>query len=381
MSANRPSRHHGFRGYGAADHDRLKRALLLPVQSWERKWQYPSNGKNFKVMKWVKGNVATPTRLPIVEDTPTPTASIIQPPTEASTPQPSETEPDTASFLRPLPHLSSIPKSSSLLREASLTSAVSTPGETITTNNNNTPRDVESSLGNSPEMEGLDDDEEQMDDVIASQSIPQKNKVNSLEFEVELKQVNENIDVFKKQSTDVVFSKNQDEYIVREKSIQNDEYVVLRNDSYNRQTHQVEDYDIVQVEDFKDYNENNEEEEEEEDDDDDYGERADEYDNQDDDDYSEYGSNEFLGRTSEFEVQNDDYGEPLSDFDDQPHEYVGYGEQQVGIKSQISEFPEPQNPYQEQKVNEFTEQEESKNTKDDDIEQGQFNIDTFGQNI
>jgi hypothetical protein len=34
MSTNRPSRHHGFRGYGAADHDRLKRSLLQPVQSW-----------------------------------------------------------------------------------------------------------------------------------------------------------------------------------------------------------------------------------------------------------------------------------------------------------------------------------------------------------
>lgn len=37
MSANRPSRHHGFRGYGAADHDRLKRSLLQPVQSWYHK--------------------------------------------------------------------------------------------------------------------------------------------------------------------------------------------------------------------------------------------------------------------------------------------------------------------------------------------------------
>ncbi|CAJ0862674.1 6708_t:CDS:2, partial [Entrophospora sp. SA101] len=34
MSANRPSRHHGFRNHTAADQDRLKRALLQPVQAW-----------------------------------------------------------------------------------------------------------------------------------------------------------------------------------------------------------------------------------------------------------------------------------------------------------------------------------------------------------
>ncbi|CAG8652236.1 10498_t:CDS:2, partial [Dentiscutata heterogama] len=55
MSTNRPSRHHGFRGY-AADHDRLKRALLLPVQSWVKKWQYPNGGKNFEILKWTKSD-------------------------------------------------------------------------------------------------------------------------------------------------------------------------------------------------------------------------------------------------------------------------------------------------------------------------------------
>ncbi|CAG8791346.1 4773_t:CDS:2 [Dentiscutata erythropus] len=154
MSTNRPSRHHGFRGY-AADHDRLKRALLQPVQSWVKKWQYPNGGKNFEILKWTKsdkkltfddadesGIVVTTRQQVNSEDTPTPTASIIQPPTEASTPQPSETEPDS-SFSRP-----PFAKATSLLRQASLTSAVSTPGENLNSNNNNTPREIESSVAN-----------------------------------------------------------------------------------------------------------------------------------------------------------------------------------------------------------------------------------------
>ncbi|CAG8824597.1 18059_t:CDS:2, partial [Dentiscutata erythropus] len=83
-----------------------------------------------------EGFVRMTRQLTNLEDTPTPTASILQPPTEASTPQPSETETDSI-FLRP--HINSLHKSSSLIRQASLTSAVSTPGDNINTNNNNTP--------------------------------------------------------------------------------------------------------------------------------------------------------------------------------------------------------------------------------------------------
>ncbi|GBB92423.1 hypothetical protein RclHR1_02000004 [Rhizophagus clarus] len=500
MSTNRPSRHHGFRGYGAADHDRLKRSLLQPVQSWERKWQYPSNGaKGFKIMKWVKsdrkitfnddddddlGSVTTPARQPIIEDTPTPTASIIQPPTEASTPQPSETEPDSTNFLRPLPHLLSIPKAPSLLREASQASftSVSTPGETITTNNNNTPHDIESSVGNSPEME---DEEEPMEDIITSQQMFQKNdKANddNMEFKEKTKQVNDNINIsniYNKQTSisSGIFDKNQgkstnnynervnqneedddddddddvddDEEDEEEYMVQNDEYIVVRNENYNGPTEeydgQGEDYDHVE-----DYSGNIDD-----DDDYDYGERADEYGNQASNEYnrqanndynnqtnnnyvnqanndysnqpnnnfdnqtsndfdnqannnydrtneyrineyntrnSEFGStgeyedNEYLGRTSEFGGQNEDeYEEALSDFDKQPNEYtdlhIKFEEQQSNIQSQISEYPSSQNPYQEHEVIDFMKHDKEKDVQENNIEQGQFNLDVFTKNI
>ncbi len=284
----------------------------------------------------------------------------------------------------------------------------------------------------------MDDDEEQMDDIITSQSIPQKNIDDNMEFEEVIKQVNDNIELFNKQASggsSSVFNENQNEYIVREKSnnydeddqqnddeededdeddddddddddeeeeegvyIANNKYVVAYNEQTEGYDGQGEDYNDVQVE---DYNEN--------DDDDDYGERIDEFGNQGNVDYggrtseyvdriseydtrnseyggntSEYGGGEYLGRTSEYGGQDEDVYETLSDFDEQPNEYdphAEYREQQVGIQGQISEYTEPQNSYQEQKVNEFTEHDKGKNTQDDDVEPGQFNMDTFGQNI
>ncbi|CAG8590397.1 22767_t:CDS:2 [Rhizophagus irregularis] len=370
MSATRPSRHHGFRGYGAADHDRLKRSLLQPVQSWERKWQYPSNGvKGFKIMKWVKC-VTTPARQPIIE-----------------------TEPDSTNFLRPLPHLLSIPKAPSLLREASQASftSVSTPGETITTNNNNTPHDMESSVGNSPEME---DEEEPMEDIITSQQIFKKNdqaKDNNIEFKENTKQVSDNINISKiynKQTSIVsgIFDKNQDEY----GSQANNEYSNQPNNEFNNQANN--DYGNQPNNNFGNRASN------------DYGDQTNnDYDSQANDDFgrtteygiseygntSEYGSNEYLGRTNEFGSQNaDDYEESLSalsDYDKQPNEYtdlhIKYGEQQSNIPSQISEYTQPQNPYQEHEVIDFIKHEKAKDVQENDIEQGQFNLEVFTKNI
>ncbi|CAG8680602.1 16173_t:CDS:2, partial [Dentiscutata heterogama] len=72
-----------------------------------------------------------------------------------STPQPSETEPDSSFSRPPFAKVS-------LLRQASLTSAVSTPGENLNSNNNNTPREIESSVANSPDIE---EEEEGMEEV------------------------------------------------------------------------------------------------------------------------------------------------------------------------------------------------------------------------
>nr|CAG8526244.1 2030_t:CDS:2 [Entrophospora candida] len=178
MSANRPSRHHGFRNHTAADQDRLKRALLQPVQAWEKKWIWTSS-KHIKIKKWMKsdrkltfndddeGGFVNINRNPTIEDIPTPTASFILQ-TDASTPQPSETETDS-NLLRPLQyHLNTTPKAPSLLRESSLTSGgMSTPGgDTLTINNNDTPNELELYTdNNSPEeiMElDMNDDEDQL---------------------------------------------------------------------------------------------------------------------------------------------------------------------------------------------------------------------------
>ncbi|CAH1756309.1 438_t:CDS:2 [Entrophospora sp. SA101] len=149
MSANRPSRHHGFRNHTAADQDRLKP---------DRKLTFNDDDE---------GGFVNINRNPTIEDIPTPTASFILQ-TDASTPQPSETETDS-NLLRPLQyHLNTTPKAPSLLRESSLTSGgMSTPGgDTLTINNNDTPNELELYTdNNSPEeiMElDMNDDEDQL---------------------------------------------------------------------------------------------------------------------------------------------------------------------------------------------------------------------------
>ncbi|CAG8558220.1 914_t:CDS:2 [Paraglomus brasilianum] len=164
MSSARPSRHHHGIRYASADHDRLKRALLQPVQAWEKKWQYPvGGGKNFMLYKWVKCNrkmtfddeddeYEDNQQHHQAEDTPTPTAFSLAPPTEASTPLPSES--DENRLLRPPPALTSA-KSTSSLRGSSVPSAVSTPLANIGVN---TPQEAESSAVDSP----YNDEDEEM---------------------------------------------------------------------------------------------------------------------------------------------------------------------------------------------------------------------------
>ncbi|CAG8492260.1 16591_t:CDS:2 [Cetraspora pellucida] len=329
MSTNRPSRHHGFRGY-AADHDRLKRALLQPVQSWVKKWQYPANGgKNFEILKWTKSDkkltfndadesgIVTTTRQQVnSEDTPTPTASIIQPPTEASTPQPSETEPDS-SFSRP-----PFAKATSLLRQASLTSAVSTPGENLNSNNNNTPHEIES-----------------------SKTIITKNE--NLKFSNEVKKVGERIemeDLYDQQADG--FGKNQKPIDIEfEQPLKGPEYEGDNNEEFRTEEEDAEeDYD----EPIEEYDEQPE----------DYGERTDGYERQineypdtvegygeQNSEYegpsSDYGgpSTEYTGRTNQYKVRehNDEYDEVLSDYDEHSSEY---DEQASEYEEQASEFME-----------------------------------------
>ncbi|CAG8605703.1 5390_t:CDS:2, partial [Paraglomus occultum] len=172
MSSARPSRHHHGIRYASADHDRLKRALLQPVQAWEKKWQYPvSGGKNFMLYKWVKCNRKMTfdeeddedeenQQHHQAEDTPTPTAFSLAPPTEASTPLPSES--DENRLLRPPPHLTSA-KSTSSLRGSSVPSAVSTPLIGV-----NTPQEAESSAVDSPDN---DEDEEMAVDESSSTDV------------------------------------------------------------------------------------------------------------------------------------------------------------------------------------------------------------------
>ncbi|KAG0253074.1 hypothetical protein DFQ27_007685, partial [Actinomortierella ambigua] len=57
MSSTRPSRDgRGVRHTAGGDHDRLKRAVLQPVQCWDKRWADSKNGKNLQVFKWVKSD-------------------------------------------------------------------------------------------------------------------------------------------------------------------------------------------------------------------------------------------------------------------------------------------------------------------------------------
>ncbi|CAG8569858.1 5601_t:CDS:2 [Acaulospora morrowiae] len=352
MATSRPSRHHGFRY--AADHDRLKRALLQPVQSWDKKWQYPNNGgKNFKILKWTKsdrkltfnddddddesGTVRMARQNNNFEDTPTPTASIIQPPTEASTPQPSETETDST-LLRP--HITSLPKSSSLLRQASLTSAVSTPRDNLNTNNNNTPLEVESSVANSPEIEELEE-EEGMEEVVVSKA---KEKHEDLGYGKH----KDNDDLFNRQRSSFSESK---EYINKSSSGYEDQANEDHDEEYEDE--QNEDYDDNRID--EDYDENIEDYDGGQSDDEgdqneeygnpvqDYAEQLSEYEEDPSSDYgrtSEYGgqSNSYIGRASDYDdgqEQNDTYGEALSEYEEHSSDY---GEQQSDNDEQTNEF-------------------------------------------
>ncbi|CAG8687164.1 8892_t:CDS:2, partial [Ambispora leptoticha] len=131
----------------------------------DRKLAYPSHGsKRLKIFKWVKSDrkikfdddegEEESLRNMVSEDISTPTASIIQPLTAASTPQPSEPEPDstpkpihtyqnhqqTTQNLRPPSLIATAVKHATLMRESS--SAMSTPPADIFVVNtdNNTPQ-------------------------------------------------------------------------------------------------------------------------------------------------------------------------------------------------------------------------------------------------
>ncbi|CAG8443589.1 6521_t:CDS:2 [Gigaspora rosea] len=330
MSTNRPSRHHGFRGY-AADHDRLKRALLQPVQSWVKKWQYPNADKKLTFNDDESGIVATTRQQVNSEDTPTPTASIIQPPTEASTPQPSETEPDL-NFSRP-----PFAKATSLLRQASLTSAVSTPGENLNSNNNNTPREIESSVANSPDIE---EEEEGMEEV---------EPLKSQEYEGE----------------------NNEEYGVRTEEEDAEEDYDEPIEEYDEQP---EDYGERTDEYEKQINEYPNAVEE-------YGEQNSEYEGP----SSDYGgpSTEYTSRTNQYKVQehNDEYDEVLSDYDEHSSEYDEQASEYEEQPNEFIELTEERSehiPYQGQVTTQMTAYidpdkeilEETKSTEDGEIEEG-----------
>ncbi|CAG8781017.1 7547_t:CDS:2, partial [Racocetra persica] len=285
------------------------------------------------------GIVATTRQQVNSEDTPTPTASIIQPPTEASTPQPSETEPDS-SFSRP-----PFAKATSLLRQASLTSAVSTPGENLNSNNNNTPHEIESSVANSPEIE---EEEEGMGEIEITSSKTIITKNENLKFSNEVKKVGERIemeDLYDQQTDGFGENKKPIDIEFERQPLKGPEYEGENNEEFRTEEEDAEeDYD----EPIEEYDEQPE----------DYGERTDGYERQineypdtveeygeQNSDYegpsSDYGgpSTEYTGRTNQYKVQehNDDYEEVLSDYDEQSSEY---DEQASEYEEQASEFME-----------------------------------------
>ncbi|KAI1309948.1 hypothetical protein EDD11_003963 [Mortierella claussenii] len=54
MTSTRPREGRGIRHAAGGEHDRLKRAVLQPVQCWDKKWTESKNGKQLQVFKWVK---------------------------------------------------------------------------------------------------------------------------------------------------------------------------------------------------------------------------------------------------------------------------------------------------------------------------------------
>ncbi|KAG0037972.1 hypothetical protein BGZ82_001428 [Podila clonocystis] len=56
MTSTRPREGRGIRHAAGGEHDRLKRAVLQPVQCWDKKWAESKNGKQLQVFKWVKSD-------------------------------------------------------------------------------------------------------------------------------------------------------------------------------------------------------------------------------------------------------------------------------------------------------------------------------------
>ncbi|OAQ31308.1 hypothetical protein K457DRAFT_392328 [Linnemannia elongata AG-77] len=56
MTSTRPREGRGVRNAAGGEHDRLKRAVLQPVQCWDKKWAESKNGKQLQVFKWVKSD-------------------------------------------------------------------------------------------------------------------------------------------------------------------------------------------------------------------------------------------------------------------------------------------------------------------------------------
>ncbi|KAF9335874.1 hypothetical protein BG006_010394 [Podila minutissima] len=56
MTSTRPREGRGVRHAVGGEHDRLKRAVLQPVQCWDKKWAESKNGKQLQVFKWVKSD-------------------------------------------------------------------------------------------------------------------------------------------------------------------------------------------------------------------------------------------------------------------------------------------------------------------------------------
>ncbi|KAF9434993.1 hypothetical protein BGZ76_007080 [Entomortierella beljakovae] len=56
MTSTRPREGRGVRQSAGGEHDRLKRAVLQPVQCWDKKWTDSKNGKQMQVFKWVRSD-------------------------------------------------------------------------------------------------------------------------------------------------------------------------------------------------------------------------------------------------------------------------------------------------------------------------------------
>ncbi|KAF9362587.1 hypothetical protein BGX34_005858 [Mortierella sp. NVP85] len=56
MTSTRPREGRGIRHTAGGEHDRLKRAVLQPVQCWDKKWTESKNGRSLQVFKWVKSD-------------------------------------------------------------------------------------------------------------------------------------------------------------------------------------------------------------------------------------------------------------------------------------------------------------------------------------